>query len=174
MKEKAITILLILVISAPAPIVLSFMQYQKKQIRREVKSLILKGVDKSELVLLKFSRETHESLRWEKDHEFEYKDEMYDVVEKEVRSDSIFYWCWWDKEETDLNKKRNDYTAQILGKDQQRNQKQEQLFQFFKQLYFAKTLVVNYPENLKDNNIPYQKAIYNSPYPFIFYPPPIV
>lgn len=153
--------------------VLSFLHIQKKQIRHEVKDLILKGLDKEELVLLKFSREIHASLHWEKEFEFEYKGEMYDVVEQEFRGDSIFYWCWWDKEETELNKKRSEYTAQILGQDQERNQRQEQLIQFYKQLFFERANVNSNYQELIVEDIPHVNPIYHRPFIAMSNPPPI-
>ena len=58
---------------------------------------MIAGIDKSELVLFKFSKEeTTTKLNWKHAKEFEFNQQMYDVVEKQVSKDSIHYWCWWD------------------------------------------------------------------------------
>lgn len=114
----------------------TFLQYQKKQIKREVKWKMIAGIDKNELVLLKFTEEEIQTeLRWEHSKEFEYKDQMYDIVEKWVQSDTIYFWCWWDHEETKLNKQLDGLLANVLGNDQQRQEKKNQLADFFKKLY---------------------------------------
>jgi hypothetical protein len=81
-----------------------FLQYQKKQIKREVKWKMIEGLDVSELVIMKFSKEqTVTELNWKHTKEFEYQGEMYDIVEKHDLGDSIEYVLWWDYAETLLN-----------------------------------------------------------------------
>lgn len=56
--------------------------------------------------MLKFSKEEAENkLEWEHSKEFEFSGVMYDVVYKRIKSDSVFYWCWKDVKETELNYK---------------------------------------------------------------------
>lgn len=89
------------------------------------------------LVELTFSvEETRTKLRWEHEREFEYKGQMYDIVEiKSAANGTITYTCWPDDEETKLNKKlgllvRNEHpTKRPL-------EKQGQWFtDFFKSLF---------------------------------------
>lgn len=55
------------------------------------------------LVVFSFSRQELESLKWLKENEFSYEDEMYDVVMKENSSDGqTFYYCFKDKKEKRL------------------------------------------------------------------------
>lgn len=80
---------------------------------------MIAGINPEELVLLKFSKEeTQTKLRWEHSKEFEYNGQMYDIVSKEVKGDSIFYRCWWDHDETKLNKKLKSLVANAFNKSE--------------------------------------------------------
>lgn len=93
--------------------------------------------ERGELVLLSFTRnEAGSLLRWEHDHEFSYQGEMYDVVEKTIRGDSVFYHCWWDKEETAVNKKLDRLAGNTYGKDPQHNHTQMRLLSFLQWPYY--------------------------------------
>ncbi len=55
------------------------------------------------MVRLKFSKtEITTKLNWKHSKEFEFNNQMYDVVDKVVTRDSIRYWCWWDFKETEI------------------------------------------------------------------------
>lgn len=83
-------------------------------------------MNQEELVFLKFTKEeTETKLRWEHSKEFEYKGQMYDIVSKEVKGDSIFYRCWWDYEETQLNKKLKKMVAIAFDQDEENRETQE-------------------------------------------------
>ena len=121
--KKLIPLFLLLCLAAPFVLTYSALKMQKHQLKRSIKHQIIDGIDKSELVLLKFSKhEVEEMLDWEHSKEFEFKNEMYDVVEKEETTDSISYWCWWDNEETKLNRQ----LASSLLIDWQQNDAQQQ------------------------------------------------
>lgn len=67
--------------------------------------MIISKIDLKDLVLLKFTfNETQSLLKWEHSKEFEFNGIMYDIIRSESKNDSIFYWCWEDREETELNK----------------------------------------------------------------------
>lgn len=122
---------------APIGVTLTVVQLQKKQVKREVKHRIIDGIDKDELVLLEFSlEEIDEKLRWKHSKEFEYNGYMYDIVERETRNDTTYFWCWWDHEETELNKQLEELLAHAMGKHPQNKQSKEELIDFYKSLYF--------------------------------------
>ncbi len=52
---------------------------------------------------------------------------MYDVVSVEESADSIAYLCWWDYEETALNKSLKSHLAQALDSNPLRQQSKGQL-----------------------------------------------
>ncbi|PTB91022.1 hypothetical protein C9994_16285, partial [Marivirga lumbricoides] len=98
------SISLFIILFAPGLITYSWLSHQKRAVKHEVKWKMIAGMDKNELVLLKFTSEEAKVLKWEHAKEFEYQNEMYDVVEQQTIGDTTYYWCWWDHEETALNK----------------------------------------------------------------------
>lgn len=137
MKRTLFRILLLFCLVAPFTTVFFVLKKQQKQVKREVKWKLIEGVDRNELVFLKFSKEEQQiHLNWKHAKEFEFKGEMYDVVEKEVYGDTTYYWCWWDSEETKLNKQLDQLVAFTLGNSPVQNQSQAKIMQFFKSLYF--------------------------------------
>lgn len=66
----------------------------------------MREIPSNELIKLKFSTsQVHHELRWVHAKEFEHKGEMFDIVYQIHEPDSILYICWWDHEETELNKR---------------------------------------------------------------------
>ena len=107
-------------------------------LKREIKWKMIAEMDHDELVLLKFSKEDIKTkLRWEHSKEFEYDGEMYDIVDTEIKGDSIFYRCWWDYEETALNKKLKKLVASAFDKDQTNRDSQNDLYTYFRSFFFS-------------------------------------
>ena len=170
MKGKVAGILLLFCLIAPITATFTFLHYQKKQIKKEVKRQIIAGIDKEELVLLKFTEEESQTkLRWEHSKEFEYNGQMYDIVDKEIRGDTIYYWCWWDHEETELNKKLDNLVAYALGHDAQRKDSQKRVEDFYKTLYFSSNS--NWALFLIQSG--QTRTIYKFNYQTISFPPPV-
>ncbi len=101
---------------------------------------MIAGMDEAELVLLKFTKEeTQTKLRWEHSKEFEYDGQMYDIVSKEVKGDSIFYRVWWDHEETKLNKQLVKLVTSAMDQDEENQRNQKNLHHYFWSLFCTKT-----------------------------------
>ncbi|MBK8702676.1 MAG: hypothetical protein IPN33_03045 [Saprospiraceae bacterium] len=129
-------ILLLLCLWAPFVGTYSWLKYEKKQVKREIKKKIIAGLDKSDLALVKVSTLTSKTaLHWKHAHEFEYQGQMYDVVEIQHVGDSTYYWCWWDAEETHLNRQLNQLVANALGNNPQHKETQNRLIRFVQHLY---------------------------------------
>ncbi len=138
MKNRIFGLVLLFCFVAPIVTVFGIIQYQKKQVKREVKWKMIAGMERDELVLLKFTeKEKNTQLRWEHSKEFEYKGEMYDIVETNIMGDTTYYWVWWDHEETQLNKQLDVLVAIALGNNPNSGKNQKQLHDFFKSLYFV-------------------------------------
>lgn len=113
------------------------LRFERKMIRKEVKRMIIAGLDKKDLVLIKLTRsEKKTQLRWKHSKEFEYKGQMYDIVEKEYKNGITYFWCWWDFEETSLNKKLTRLAAHIFDNSTNKQQKEKKLSNFYHSLYF--------------------------------------
>ena len=99
---------------------------------------MLDGIDKDKLVLLSFlSNEVNQQVEWEHSEEFKYKNEMYDIVYTQIEGDSIHYWCWWDREETQLNQSLAKIVASLLGSDHTRKNSHFRLFDFYRTLFYS-------------------------------------
>lgn len=136
MKTKLYSIFFLLLLSVPLASTLSFLHIQRRVIRKRVKHTIIAGIPKEELVLLKFTEEeTKSKLKWKHEKEFEFEGNMYDIVESIAMDKQIWYWCWSDDEETQLNKKLEALLPSALGNDTKNQQKNNLLIQFSKQLF---------------------------------------
>lgn len=85
------------------PLVLTgtWMQVRLRISRHHAKSEIKAGLSEDEKVRLTFSLdEIYTVLNWEHSREFEYKGEMYDILEQDTLGDSILYVCFHDVDET--------------------------------------------------------------------------
>lgn len=137
MQNRTISIVLLLCLTAPLLGVVAWLQLQKKAVRKEVKHKLMVKVDRGQLVLLAFSKEdAANNLKWEHSKEFEYHNEMYDVVQTETKGDTLYYWCWWDDAETALNKQLTALTTLALQQDPAHQNGQKQVMQFLQQLFF--------------------------------------
>jgi hypothetical protein len=168
---------LFLMIGLIAPFVLTFstLKVEKHHLKTSIKHRIIAGIDKSELVLLSFSKkEAEEKLEWEHSKEFEFKGEMYEVVETKETTDSISYWCWWDYEETQLNRQLTGLLLNCWQQNDSQKQQNNRLIQYTKN-WFSNHLAPSCPTdqtNKKASNlIPYQR-IYNNFQLEIPTPPP--
>ncbi len=114
---KGLTAFLLLSCLLVDPIAGTFtwLSYQKTLVKKQVKSQIDEGIDKGELVLLKFSKEEIQTeLRWEHSREFEYNRKMYDIVETKAEGNTVYYWCWYDHKETMLNRHLEELASKGL------------------------------------------------------------
>lgn len=137
MKRKVAGISLFFCLVAPLMATFTYLHYQKSLVRKEVLFRMIASMGKDELVFLKITeKESQTELRWEHPKEFEYKGQMYDIVEKKIIGDTVYYWCWWDHEETKLNKQLDKLVAYALKNDPNRRENQKRLVHFFKSLYW--------------------------------------
>ena len=135
--KRFISIMLLMLLIAPPVVTFSWLHMKKRMLRKEIKWKIINGIDKEELVLLTFSNDQVEAcLKWHHSAEFEFMGEMYDVVETIFFDDSVSYYCWWDHEETLLNKKLKAMLALSAGKSKQERQQINYIIQFFQSIFF--------------------------------------
>jgi len=120
----------------PVAVTYSWVQLQKRSIKKEVKQEIIAGIKKKDLVFFQFSnKDISSKLKWEHDSEFEYNNQMYDVVDKLIVNDSTQLWCWWDHKETKLNKKLQELVQTAFQNDTKSKEKQNKLHEFLQLLY---------------------------------------
>ncbi len=108
-----------------------YLQHQRQKTRKTVKALLLKETPEEQLVHFHFRFNELQLLDWEKDHEFQYEGEMYDVVQADTLQDGIHYTCWWDHEESQLVRKLKKLLNKALQTDPE-NDDDEKLLSLFK------------------------------------------
>ncbi|MCC6251572.1 MAG: hypothetical protein IT238_03815 [Bacteroidia bacterium] len=127
---------LLLSMVVPPTATLIIFKYQKKQIKKEIKRKMIAGIDKNELILLKFTeKENCTLLKWKHAKEFEYQKQMYDIVDSFVIRDTTYYYVWWDSAESSLYQQLNQLLAMSLGHNAQHKTNQDLVYFFFKTLY---------------------------------------
>lgn len=87
-------------------------------LRKEMKSLIKAGVPESELHVLPFSRRDLACLTWEREgKEFRKNGQMFDVVRRVDKKDTVILYCVNDKQESVLFANLDE----ILSKNAEKN-----------------------------------------------------
>jgi hypothetical protein len=131
--KKLSAILLLFTLTAPFPGTYIFLQYNKNKIKKEITGMIDAGLEKKDLVLLMFTNEETETiLNWKHSREFEYKGQLYDIVEKRQDGDTISYKCYKDHKETRLNREKDQLLAGAMGQDPCRKSQTEKIVNFIK------------------------------------------
>ncbi|PLW94486.1 MAG: hypothetical protein C0592_02625 [Marinilabiliales bacterium] len=144
MKNRILGILLIGLLVLPLVGTWMYLSHQKALLKKDVKKMIISGMDDDELELLVFTPAQAEKLKWKHSKEFEYKGQMYDVVRKENRNGCIYYWCWPDHEETALNNKIERVLAKLFGNDTSEKEKSQNIHRFYQSLYFSIIAIVDF------------------------------
>lgn len=135
-RQRGIAFFLTLCLMAPLVLTYAVLKLRQYEVKENVEASILAGIDKAELVLHKFLKSEVDSLvEWEHDREFEYKGQMYDVVNIEDHGDSIYYYTWWDKAETRIKNQLRQLVAEALTLDPRNQEDQSRLADFLKSLY---------------------------------------
>jgi len=167
--KKITSILLLLCLTLPFAGTVSWLNYQKKKVKRQIKHEIIAGIDKSELIQFTFTKtQVEEELNWKHSKEFEYKNSMYDIVEADTVSNTITYWCWWDYKETKLNKQLSKLLAQFLGNDTQNKETKTHFAQFLQSLFH--TPLDEWKTNIKPTRTKH-KSNYLIAYTSLHFPP---
>lgn len=166
--KNFISILLLSCLVLPFVGTVTFLNYHKKKVRRQIKHEIIAGIDKNELILLSFTKKEAKQLKWKHSKEFEYKNSMYDIVEADTTNNIITYWCWWDYKETKLNKQLTKLLAQFLGNDSKNKETKTRFAQFYHSLYQIKN--IPWKANLTTTEIN-NNTVYCFNYTSLHFPP---
>jgi len=152
--KRLASIILLVFLIFPFAGTYCWLHFKKQKIHKEIKWKLIARTDLNELVLIKIIAKTdNEQLNWKHSMEFEYKSEMYDIVSKEMHGDTTYYWCWWDHEETKLNRQLDDLVILAFGNNPDKSHRSQQLIDFMKLLYFQ-----NY--SCWDFNLPAEKKCF--------------
>jgi hypothetical protein len=87
---------------------------QQYSARKEMKRKIKESLHSSDLLVISISESDTVQPDWQDDHEFRYKDTMYDVVRTKHIASTTFYYCINDEKESVLF----DHLDEELQKDE--------------------------------------------------------
>ena len=100
------------------------------KVKKEMKKQIIAGMDLNKTELIKLTQEqiagSYNGFRFIEDHEFQYAGKMFDIVKRENRNDTVYFYCINDKKEEALiasfvdegsgNGKSNPINKKVLKK----------------------------------------------------------
>ncbi|HMQ46054.1 MAG TPA: hypothetical protein PKA00_01200 [Saprospiraceae bacterium] len=167
------SILLLASLLLPSAGTFFWLKLRKEAIRESIKLEIQRGIPDEKLVELRFSQEdARQYLRWEHDREFEFQGLMFDVISTKKEGDTLIYRCFWDEQESAINRQLNELANKGLANDTENKQLQRRLLDFFKSLYFASPppFFTNTPGNRQEEWFFNRK--YSSPDHFLIPSPP--
>ncbi len=134
--KKFIVIFLLSALTFPFWGSYTFFQVEKTKIRKEVERKLAAGIDKTKLLVFRFTREETETLlTWKHSREFIYKGHMYDVVEQREEGGLLIYTCYKDDKETRLGQNKEILFAKAIGQDPVRKSQSEKLSNFLKTVF---------------------------------------
>ena len=99
--------------------------------------MLLNDLDETELEVLTFTDAEAANLYWEHSSEFEFQDKMYDVLEERHSNGYVTYICWPDEEESNLNRLLEQLATQANQQDQNQNDGNRNLTNFFDNLFYT-------------------------------------
>ncbi len=140
----------------------SYLHYQKYTIKKEVKHLILSGLEESELAQFKFSKSFSENhLKWIDETEFEFESNMYDIVKTISSKDSVIYWCWLDVKESQIKKDIAALVSLNWNRDVPSQNQKDKLVDFYKQLISPQAELLTAPlfSHVGKNDFPYSQKL---------------
>ncbi|TNE29116.1 MAG: hypothetical protein EP346_07225 [Bacteroidetes bacterium] len=135
MKRQILSIVLLIAFAAPAAVSYLYLKSRQRVVKREVKRMMLAGMDESELVHLSFSKREAEDLKWEHATEFEWNQTMYDVVRSSNQGDSVYYVCYRDEAESKLKRQLATLLIDIHKKDPTQQDQLVLIKDFYSSLY---------------------------------------
>lgn len=169
--KRIFALLLLACLSLPLIGTYSYLSIQRRSVRRQVKRMLISGMEESDLVLLKFTdEELKKELNWKHSKEFEYKRRMYDIVERKLENGIHHFLCWPDDEETKLNRQLNSIVAQILGKMPFQRKNNARLVYFLNNLYHFNSNAWRSLSFLHNKPLNYK---YYFAYNSVNFPPPV-
>jgi hypothetical protein len=146
--RRILSFLLFCIISWQLIGFVGYFEFSKFKIKKELKSLIKRGVPQKKLIAFQFNQKEIKELVWHKKHEFELDGHLYDIVYKGISKKGIHYFkCVSDDQETQLFKDLKQYVSSNLGDEKN----PQPLSKFFK--------VVQVPFVLNEVTFTLEKAL---------------
>lgn len=131
---------------------------QLKSLRRKFKWETLFSLKNEQLTLVKVAKSLEEkpNQQFKRIHgrEFQFLGEMYDIVRKTAHTDTTYYYCFHDSDESEVIRNINRWMHDNFSKPGNNNEKSKMLTEIFKQPYIANTITQLFPPKVTHLNIP--------------------
>jgi hypothetical protein len=136
---RSLSVVLIALLLLQSVISLFVYDVKLKQIKRSVKWAYLNERSKDELVLVKVAKslEASSNTFFSRVHakEFEFLGEMYDIVCQSDKGDTTYYYCFHDREETQLAKKIHAQLINLLAQNNSTSKQEKKAWDFYQLKY---------------------------------------
>ena len=149
-KETISICMLFLLVSHGMVQFVIFKIFQAKY-RSEIIEMIINDITETDLVILKFDinqfNVSRNNIYWTEEDEFRFENKMYDLIKKEITSDSVNLYCIYDENETELYSILTKYSQKLIANDQD---KEEDINGFYNSLslYYSKPTEIDYQQNI--------------------------
>lgn len=90
-------------------------QIERQAIAHSLKKHLKKSILSNDRIRLDFTTEELSELTWHKSHEFEWKGQFYDVLQRKAKEGISTFYCISDTQETALFEQLNEYVAYNQG-----------------------------------------------------------
>lgn len=148
-------------------------QVMEFQAKKEIKKRIKSNLQEPELTVITVTAWNQDELNWlEDDREFIYRQQLYDVVKKETKGETIFYYCINDTREKELFANLNDHIDRHVKNDFSHNKQKKSILQKAINEY---VIIKTFSFSLFSSSIPLMYAdnfVLNQGYVQQFFPPP--
>ncbi|NBR14209.1 MAG: hypothetical protein EBU01_06455 [Crocinitomicaceae bacterium] len=117
--RRVISLLVLLVATWQIVGFFSYFEWEKFQIRREIKEVIAQTSSKKELCELEFTFKEMKNLTWFESREFKFQGRMYDVVKRIPTKNGVHFICINDSKEASLYAKLDQATFANMNSSSQ-------------------------------------------------------
>jgi len=136
--KRALTILLLILFTynfLGAGFVYNFWLYSVKESVKERIEGDYSEKKKLIKVPVEWSEDSPPEFQWHEEQEFEYRGQMYDVIRQEQHGNEMWYYCHWDKAETELLNNLSQYVSNYLQQHPKDHQKTTSLSTYLDQTF---------------------------------------
>lgn len=143
-------------------------------IRRQIKAQIKASIPEEKLVCIAIATaQPPKAFRFVEKEEFRYYGKMYDVVKKEERGDSTYYFCIFDEQETALFATLQEDTRREWRDNPKPQRQQQALLKLIPKFYFFYNIkMLLFDIKFYNNHLPFTPIIYAAPIGRVVSPPP--
>jgi hypothetical protein len=145
--KKYVSLLMLVLMFFHGSLELFILKIFQAQHREEINKLIDEDLSEDELVLFNFSKDNFEKglkhIEWVEEHEFRIEGEMYDIVRKEITSDSVYLYCYHDKKESKLYSGILKIFDRLPGNEASNTRNLAVINNLLSEFYFSTSIEIN-------------------------------